>query len=111
MPSEQNIWIQYSRENLAKQSKRSFPFVPGLFFLGLGMLVVFAPRLILAVIASVLLFIGALLCFLAWKFVQLQKRFAAMSKNMESRFQVSSFEIRPSREERGEPESKKIVFH
>ena len=111
MPSEQNLWIQYSRENLAKQGKRSFPFVPGLFFLCLGILVVAAPRLIIAAIAGVLLFVGALLCFIAYKFVQLQKRFTTMSKDMESRFQMHSFEIRPSPQEKGDVDSKKIVFH
>lgn len=109
MPSERNIWISYSRDNLAAKSKRSFPFIPGLFFITLGILVVLAPRLIIAALAGVLLFVGALLCFLAYKFIQFQKKIVNLSKEMESKVQFQSFEIRPRHSE--EVESKKIVFH
>lgn len=109
MPSEKNIWISYSRENLAAKSRRSFPFIPGLFFISLGILVVLAPRLIIGALAGILLFVGALLCLFAYKFIQFQKKITNLSKQMESKVQFHNFEIRPNRGDN--LESKKIVFH
>lgn len=109
MPSEKNIWMNYSRENLATRGKRSFPFVPGLFFISLGVLVILAPRLIIAALAGLLLFVGALLCFIAYKFIQFQKKVIDLSKQMESKVRSNSFEIRPNPNNEVEP--KKVVFH
>jgi hypothetical protein len=109
MPSEKNIWISYSRENLAAKSRRSFPFIPGLFFISLGILVVLAPRLVIAALAGILLFVGALLCLFAYKFMQFQKKITSLSKQMESKVQFQGFEMQSRRGE--EAETKKIVFH
>ena len=111
MASERKLWIEYSRENLVKQGTRSFPFLPGVVFLGLGLLVIAAPRLIIAALAGILLFLGALFCFVAWKFIQLKRRFTAMARDLEGKIQVQAFQVRPRSDESTETDSKKIVYH
>jgi hypothetical protein len=111
MASERKLWIEYSRENLVKQGTRSFPFIPGVLFLGLGLLVIAAPRLVIVALAGILLFLGALFCFVAWKFIQLKNRFAAMTRDLEGKIQVQAFQVRPRPETSVETDSKKIVYH
>jgi cytochrome c biogenesis protein ResB len=58
-------------------------FVPGIVFLVLGLAVVFAPRLFLLIMASVLVSIGVGLCFLAWKFIQFRRKLQTLSRTFE----------------------------
>lgn len=52
---------------------RAAVYGPGLFFIILGVVTVVAPKFILAVLAAFFVFIGVVLCWLGWKFFQLQK--------------------------------------
>ena len=59
-------------------------FAPGVFFILLGLLAVLAPRLILFIVASFFLFVGACFCLIAWKVIQLKRKMAeVLSKNIE----------------------------
>jgi hypothetical protein len=112
MPSEHTLWKQYTKDTLVQRGKLSFPFLPGAFFIAVAALVLVAPRLVIAAIAGLLLFVGVMLCFLAWKFLQFKKQITAMTKNLEGRIQVHQFHVHPgNRDEGGEMDSKKIVFH
>ncbi len=60
-------------------------FGPGIFFLAIGICALLAPQLVVAVLAALFLFLGGLMCAIAWKFIQLKKRFEKACKNFEAR--------------------------
>lgn len=63
-------------------------FIPGLFLVALGLATVIAPRFFLALIAAFFVFVGLLLCLLAWKLIQLRRRFEQMTRSFEGRIVV-----------------------
>ena len=97
--------------SLANHSQRSFPFIPGLLLMSLAVVVVFAPKLLLAALASILFIFGALLCFLAWKFLQFKQQIARLTKDLQGKVQVQAFHVQGGDIEIVEPETKKVVFH
>jgi len=92
-------------------SRRSFPFAPGLAFIVLGLLVLFAPRLLIGALAAVLFLIGGLLCFLAWKFVQFKRQLTNFAKDLEGRIQVQAFHMKEPKITVSDTEEKKIIYH
>lgn len=99
----------------AKASPGGFLLVPGLFLVLLGVVALIAPRFILALVAGFCLFVGALLCLVAFKIAQLQKRFARMAREFEGRIVVHGVDVvRPGdvvQDINVEPISKKIIYH
>jgi Flp pilus assembly protein TadB len=77
-----------------ESGRRSFPFLPGVLFLVLGSLVLFAPKLIMVALAAVLFLVGASLCFLAWKFLQFKRQLSRLSRDLDGRIQVQAFHIK-----------------
>lgn len=57
-------------------------FIPGVFLLLLGVLVVMAPRFFLIAIAAVFVFFGALFSIAAWKILRWKKNFEQLAKNL-----------------------------
>ena len=111
MPSEFSMWNQYLKDNVAKSGRRSFPFLPGLAFIVLGVLVLFAPRLLIAAVATVLFIIGSLLCFVAWKFVQFKRQLSNLTRELDGKIQVQAFHVKTADEPLSSADEKKIVFH
>lgn len=68
---------------MAELPTRGSVFIPGVFFLALGVLALLAPWLVAGVVAAILLFLGAVFSFLAWKVLQLKKRFDAFSRQLQ----------------------------
>ncbi len=62
----------------------AFAFMPGLFLILLGLVTVLAPRLILAIAASFLVFLGILLCVVTWKALTLKRRFEDFAKRVQA---------------------------
>ena len=89
----------------------SLLFVPGVFFVLMGIVALLAPRFILALVAGFFLFMGAVLCVVALKVAQLQKRFAKMARDFEGRIVVQGVNVVPPTDIQIEPSSKKIVYH
>ena len=113
-----------SWKTLAKKVKRikrginSIPkdqavyFMPGMFFVMLGVITCSAPDLFVAFVASFFIFCGVALTFLAWKFVQFHKRVVGILKQINnSRVIVRTVDMQAAPEYDPHLEGKKIVFH
>jgi Flp pilus assembly protein TadB len=86
-------------------------FVPGLCLVLMGVVALLAPRLILALVAGLFLFLGAVLCVVALKVAQLQRKFTRMAREFEGRIVVQGVNVVPQTDIQVEPSSKKIVYH
>ena len=96
---------------LISKSKRGFPFLPGLCLIALGVTVLLFPRLFLTAIAVCLVGLGALFCYLAYKFIMLRKQLGSLAKSMESSLYGSSFRSRKADTEFTEIDKDTIVYH
>lgn len=88
-----------------------FLFVPGIFLVLMGVAALLAPRLILALVAGLFLFLGAVLCVVAVKVARLQRKFTRMAREFEGRIVVQGVNVVPQTDIQVEPTSKKIVYH
>jgi hypothetical protein len=86
-------------------------FIPGIFLVAMGIAALLAPRLILAIVAGLFLFLGAVLCVVAVKVAQLQRKFARMAREFDGRIVVRGVNVVPQTDIQVEPTSKKIVYH
>lgn len=97
---------------VSERSRLSFPFLPGAFFLGMGLIVLVAPKFFAAVLATVLIFLGCLFCVIAWKFMRIRKNFRHIVELFNGKVEIQAFQIggQPDNED-PESESKKIIYH
>jgi hypothetical protein len=77
----------------------------------LGLLVLFAPRLLIAAVATVLFLIGGLLCFVAWKLMQFKRQLSTLARGLEGRIQVQAFHVKDPKGPLSDTEDKKIIYH
>ncbi len=63
-------------------------FLPGSMLIAAAVIAILMPRLIIALLASILLAFGILSCFVAYKFLVLRKKFQELSKHMEGKVVV-----------------------
>ena len=99
-------------------SRYSILFGPGVFFLLIGLAVLFAPRLVLAVVAAFFLFVGVMSLYLAWRFIEVKRNFTKTFNDLKSRVSIQTLQVvDPQIEEqlRSEIErvrvDKKIILH
>jgi hypothetical protein len=113
MALNQGSWVKMSRREITRQGRRSFPFLPGAFFILLGVVVLTAPRLFFAVLAAMFFFVGFVFCYLAWKFLSFKRQLTGLTRELEGKIQVQAFHVRPPDVETSETDSdgKKIVYH
>ena len=93
------------------KSKKGIPFLPGLFLIALGVVVLLFPRFVLAALALFFVLIGSLLCFFAYKFIMLRKQLNSLAKNVESSFYSASIRSSKPDIDVTDTESDKIVYH
>ena len=86
-------------------------FAPGVAFVVLGVCILLAPSLIIFLFSALFLFLGALFCFVAWRFLQLKRKVEGIVKNFESRVIIQGVQLQDPLETEIEVEGKKIVFH
>jgi membrane protein implicated in regulation of membrane protease activity len=87
-------------------------FVPGVFFVVLGIMACAAPHLVIAVVAGLLVFCGAALCFLAYKFILFKRKIVGMLRQLSnSRVVIRTTDVENTYEYDASQEGKKIVFH
>lgn len=106
--------LDLSKHIELKVNNSSFLFIPGVFFVLVGAMAVFAPGLLIAIVASVFLFVGLLLSFLAWKFLKFKKKVDEMTQQFSAHVNVVKnsdivFEVDP--EDIESQEVKKIIYH
>ncbi|MCB0340271.1 MAG: hypothetical protein KDD53_11735 [Bdellovibrionales bacterium] len=68
-------------------------FGPSVFFIALGVAALFAPNVLLGIIAGFFLFLGLASCFLAWKFIKLKGRIEKAVKDLQGRVSIHSVNI------------------
>ena len=77
----------------------------------LGLVLLLAPRLVLGAVAVVLLLFGALLSYVAYKFMMLRKQVNDLAKSVEGSLYTGSFRGSKPDIDISDPESTKIVYH
>jgi len=92
-------------------------FMPGAFFVMIGVCVAFAPQMLMAAIAGFCVFFGLASFGLAWKFIQLKNRVEKVAQSFETRIMVQAIphgkvaEPEERTEQLVQPSAKKILFH
>jgi hypothetical protein len=95
-------------------------FGPGLFVILLGMMVLLVPKLFIFLIATFFVVVGAFLCFLAWKVIQLKKKWENIRREFQGKFVVQGVQLhgiqvegleKPEVVSADAVDSKKIIFH
>jgi hypothetical protein len=72
---------------------------------------VVAPRLVLAAVAACLFIFGALLCFIAYKFLALRKQVSQLAKSMEGSLYSGSFKTSKPDIDVTDSDNTKIIYH
>lgn len=111
MVSERKDWDAFFSGSIIRTGHRGIPFIPGLLLIALGVVVLIAPRLVLAAIALCLLALGALLCYVAYKLVAFKRQVQSLTKNFEASFHSTGFSPGKKDIDITEFESKKIILH
>lgn len=83
---------------------------PGMFFILIGAVTLIAPQLVIAVLASIFFFVGALVCAIGWKLMRLKGRVEKMARQFEGRVIVQGVSLQPD-SAHAESDQKKIIFH
>jgi protein-S-isoprenylcysteine O-methyltransferase Ste14 len=91
--------------------KRAIGFLPGAFFLLLGLLVAYVPQLVIGAIATLFVVVGLLLCYAAWKIAQFKRTLRNLASDVESRVHTEGVKLRHPDIELEQGEYKKVVFH
>jgi len=92
-------------------------FMPGAFFVMIGVCVAFAPQMLMTAIAGFCVFFGLASFGLAWKFIQLKNRVERVAQSFETRIMVQAIphgkvaEPEERTEQLVQPSAKKILFH
>ncbi len=107
-PNHHSVW---SSSVIINRSQRGIPFLPGIILLGLGVVLLVAPRLVLGALALCLLTLGIFLCYVAYKFVMLRKQINTLAKNMEGSLYGGAFRNSKSDSDVIEVDGDKIVYH
>jgi hypothetical protein len=92
-------------------TKRGIPFIPGLLLILLGVVLVAAPRLLLASIAVCLVTLGVLFCYVAYRVISLRKQINTLSKDFERSLYTGSFHSGKPDIDISDFENKKIIMH
>lgn len=98
-------------EYTRKVRRHGMWLAPGLFFFLIGAVTLIAPQLVITVIATIFFFLGAVVCAIGWKLMQLKGRVEKMARQFEGRVIVQGVNINPDVTSESESEQKKIIFH
>ena len=87
-------------------------FIPGIFFLLIGLSVVLAPKLLLGLVAGFFLACGALLCYLAYRFLQIKREMSKTFGKIRTEVRLHMTPPQVMEHEIEIPEEiKKIIYH
>ncbi len=122
-------FTRLGKQNIRGFQRNGYLFIPGLFFILIGLVAVFAPMLLLGVIAAFCISLGLIFCVLTWKFLRLKRNLDKVAKDFSQQFQ-GSVQIRGMRVDGRSPfaeeeesddylaeyeikevDPKKIIFH
>lgn len=108
------VFGKFVRDQLDISFSEAPAYVPAMFFVSVGLVALAAPSLIHILLALTFLFIGMLLWFVAWKFVQLKRKFDGFMKQFDGKVMIQGLNLQDPLEfgeEKEKSEGKKIVYH
>ncbi len=111
MMSKNSPQFTVLQSGVFKRGQRSAPYIPGLLLILLGVAVVVAPKLILGIAAAFIVALGAIFCYIAYKFIGLRKQFRNLAKNFQGPMYEGDFTSEKPDIDITELEEKKIVYH
>jgi len=111
MEFERNNRQYYSTHKVINLSPKGIPFMPGLSLILLGAVIILAPKFFLAAVSTLLILMGGLLCYVAWKFVRLKKQFSRFAQDIQNSVEIRSFNVRGDDIDITETDTKKILYH
>lgn len=91
--------------------QESIAFIPGVFFILMGLATLIAPNFFIGLLAGFFLFLGAIMCFCGWKIVRLRQRFVKLAREFEGRIIIQGVDLSPQFEQEEYREAKKIILH
>lgn len=101
-----------SRDAVFQSGTLMFPYFPGAFFIVLGIAAILAPKFLIALFAALLLMVGILLCYGAWRFLQLKRKVDDVMRQMSGRVIIHGVDIvDPEEFEEVQVDDEKITFH
>lgn len=103
--------ITVLHSTVMQKGQRSFPYIPGLLLILLGIAVIVAPKLVLSIAAAFIMVIGGVLCYLAYKIIGLRKQFRSLAKNFQAPMYGETFGSEKPDIDITEFEEKKIILH
>ena len=71
-------------------------FLPALFFLAAGVLAFVAPQLLIGLVAAFLFFLGGLFFVVAWKVIQLKRKFDGIAQKLQGKVIIQGLNTKPS---------------
>ena len=104
-------WQHFSSGRVIQVTPKGFPFMPGLALILLGLIIVAAPKFFLAAVSTILILMGAMLCYVAYKFLCLKKQLAKFAQDLNNSVEIKSFQVRHDDIDITESDTKKILFH
>lgn len=111
MISKNSPKITILHSTVMQKGQRSFPYIPGLLLILLGIAVIVAPKLVLGIAAAFIMVIGGALCYLAYKIIGLRKQFKTLAKNFQGPMYGENFSSEKPDIDITEFEEKKIILH
>lgn len=112
MRSNSNNWKHFSASKVVTIKPGSVPFVPGIGFILLGALIFLAPKFFLAAVAGFFIIVGAVCCYVAWKFMSFKKHVSKLADELHNSVDLRSFQAQNSDDiDITESDDKKIFFH
>jgi len=100
-----------SGRNWLRLPDNAFFFLPGILFVLVALVMILNPALIIAAVAGFLLFVGALLCFAAVKFLRFKRQVEKMAEELQAKVVVHRSDMEDFSQDNGEEDLKKILFH
>ena len=65
--------VRAGKDGIRSFQRTGYLFIPGLFFILIGLVAVFAPMLLIGAIAAFFISLGLIFCVLTWKFLRLRR--------------------------------------
>ena len=105
-----NHWY-LSNQQISSARRNAIWFTPGVTLILVGLVALLAPQLVIAVLATIFVFAGAVVCFLGWKLIQLKNKVEKFAKQFDGRVVIQGVNLQTESPPIELPEQKKIVFH
>ena len=107
-----NNWKHFSTTKVITISPRGIPFIPGIGLVLLGAIIFLAPKFFLVAISTFLILVGAMCCYIAWKFVSFKRQVTKLAEEFQNSVEIRAFQVQNHDDiDITDTDTKKILFH